>query len=156
MYHYTECGLLNVWLENGYTKHETQYGSGVSICDVDGLHQALALAIADKEGSITGKELRFIRTMLDLSQSALGKLVGSTEQSVSLWERRGRVPKAAEIIIRMMLLEKLNGNVKVAEIIAKASFVDRVINQRIVATEKRHKWASKIAAASDERFALAA
>jgi DNA-binding transcriptional regulator YiaG len=156
MYHYTECGLPNVWLENGYTKHDTPYGSGVSVCDIDGLHQALALSIANKEGRMNGKELRFIRTMLDLSQAALGKLLGSSEQSVSLWERRGRVPKAEEILIRMMVAEKLNGNVKVAEMVAKASFVDRVINQQIVAKERRHKWASKVASPNDERFALAA
>jgi hypothetical protein len=56
----------------------------------------------------------------------------------------------------MMVAEKLNGNVKVAEMVAKASFVDRVINQQIVAKERRHKWASKVASPNDERFALAA
>jgi hypothetical protein len=36
MYHYTESGLDNVWLANGYTVIETPYGKGVSVRDADG------------------------------------------------------------------------------------------------------------------------
>jgi putative transcriptional regulator len=32
-YHYTECGLDNVYLENGFTVHKTAYGRGVSISE---------------------------------------------------------------------------------------------------------------------------
>ena len=68
MYHYKECGLDNVRLANGYTVHKTPYGEGVSISDADQLHEVLALAVANKSGRISGKELRFLRSMLDLSQ----------------------------------------------------------------------------------------
>jgi hypothetical protein len=39
MYHYTESGLRNVWLENGVTRRKTAYGVATSIQDVDGLHK---------------------------------------------------------------------------------------------------------------------
>lgn len=41
MYHYTESGLLNVWLVNGYQEHETPYGRGLSIEEADELHRAI-------------------------------------------------------------------------------------------------------------------
>ena len=40
MYHYKECGLQNVWLENGYFIQKTKHGKAVSFHDVEGLHQA--------------------------------------------------------------------------------------------------------------------
>ena len=40
-YHYTESGLSNVWLENGYTiEQDPNYGELVSIANVRGLHEA--------------------------------------------------------------------------------------------------------------------
>ena len=80
MYHYTECGLDNVWLENGYKVHKTPYGKGVSIDDASGLHAVLVAELVKKQGRITGKELRFLRTHLALSQSNLAKCLGATEQ----------------------------------------------------------------------------
>ena len=40
MYHYTECGLTNVWLVNGFIRHRTPYGKRVAIENGDGLHRA--------------------------------------------------------------------------------------------------------------------
>ncbi len=34
-YRYTESGVTNVWLANGYTIRKTKYGEGVSIHDMD-------------------------------------------------------------------------------------------------------------------------
>lgn len=31
MYHYTQCGLDNVWLENGYKVKKTAYGQAVAV-----------------------------------------------------------------------------------------------------------------------------
>jgi DNA-binding transcriptional regulator YiaG len=157
MYHYTECGLDNVWLENGYVTKKTAYGKATSVDDAIGLHKVLALNLTKKKGKITGKELRFMRTVLAMSQEGLGKCVGASEQSVSLWERTGKVPLYADSILRMIVSEKLNGNSKVTEVIERINTVERICNQRIVARESKHKWTSKLQnAESDERFALAA
>lgn len=156
MYHYTQCGLANVWLENGYKEKKTPYGKAVAIEDADGLHEVLALGLIQKKGRITGKELKFLRTVIALSQEGLGKLLGVSEQSVSLWERTGKVPQGADSLTRLLVSEKLNGNCKVSDVIERINTVERMINQRIVARESRRKWTSKIAAAKDHRFALAA
>jgi hypothetical protein len=36
MYHYTECGLRNVYLKNGYCLRNTAYGETVSIENIRG------------------------------------------------------------------------------------------------------------------------
>jgi DNA-binding transcriptional regulator YiaG len=158
MYHYTECGLDNVWLENGYTVKKTAYGKATSVDDADGLHQVLSIELTQKKGRVTGKELRFMRTALGMSQEGLGKCVGATEQSVSLWERTGKVPQYADSILRLLVSEKLNGNSKVTEVIERINTVERICNQRIVAREKKHKWTSTtvVKIENDERVALAA
>ena len=158
MYHYTECGLTNVWLENGYIIKTTAYGKATAIDDAVGLHKVLAMELTEKKGKITGKELRFMRTVLGMSQEGLGKCVGASEQSVSLWERTGKVPHYADSILRLLVSEKLNGNSKVTDVIERINTVERICNQRIVAREKRHKWTSSTieSVENDERFALAA
>ena len=155
MYHYTECGLDNVWLENGYTLKKTAYGKAVAIEDADGLHKVLALELIAKPGRLSGKELKFLRVAMGLSQGGLGKLLGATEQSVSLWERTGKVPQAADGLSRLLAAEKLNGNCKVSEVVERISTVERLLNQRIVARESRRKWISKRQAA-DEAAGLTA
>jgi len=36
MYHYTDAGLKNVWLTNGYQQQNTPYGRVVAVQDVEG------------------------------------------------------------------------------------------------------------------------
>lgn len=145
MYHYTESGLPNVWLENGYVVQKTPYGRAVAIEHADSLHKVLAIEITKKKGRITGKELRFLRLVLELSQENLAhKCFGLSEQAVSLYERTGKVPAQADTIIRMLVLEKLNGNVRITDILHRINDVDRLVNQRIVASETRNRWASRV------------
>lgn len=144
MYHYTECGLVNVWLANGYNEKQTAYGSAVSVDDADGLHAVLAIAVTNKEGRITGKELRFLRVLLEMSQASMARMLGATEQSVSLWERTGKVPRHADAMTRLLVLERFKGDAsKVTQIIERINVVERLMGQRIVASEKRHGWTSK-------------
>lgn len=143
MYHYTECGLDNVWLANGYTVHNTPYGKGVSVNDTDSLMKELAKWLTQKPGRLTGKELRFLRTLMCLSQASLGTMMGATEQSVSLWERTGKVPKTSDAVVRMLVLEKLDGGSKVSEVIDRINTVERLVNQQIVARARQHRWTTK-------------
>ena len=62
MYHYTDGGLRNVWLANGYTKQKTPFGEGVAIQDVEGLTRAICTMLTKRAGVLTGAELRYLRT----------------------------------------------------------------------------------------------
>ncbi|MBP8306368.1 MAG: helix-turn-helix domain-containing protein [Burkholderiaceae bacterium] len=129
-YHYTESGLRNVWLENGYTVRQTPYGETIAIEAIEELHQVIGRALAHK-AHLTGAELRFLRKQLGLSQAALAHLVGGSEQTVSLWERRGKIPKASDRLIRAVYLEQIDGNVKIQNLLTELQDIDRSRQERI-------------------------
>jgi DNA-binding transcriptional regulator YiaG len=139
MYHYTESGLQNVWLANGYKAKKTAHGKAVAIVEADGLHKAIGRAIACK-GYMTGAELRFLRKELDLSQTRFGTFVGASEESVSLWERRGRVPKSASRLMQALYIETIDGNVKLKELIERLAALDRTQQDRMVFEDTGQGW----------------
>ncbi|MFZ6681920.1 hypothetical protein [Undibacterium sp. Tian12W] len=143
MYHYTDGGLRNVWLTNGYIEHKTKYGNGVSFQDSDGLTQAICKALSHKPGKLTGAEFRYIRSSMLLSQKSLGKTLGYSEQAVAKWEKNGKIPKAVEFFIRSLYLAKHNGNAKVCSMIDVLNLIDRIANTKIIVSEARNKWVSK-------------
>lgn len=138
MYHYTESGLQNIWLKDGYEIRKTPYGKGVAIKDVAGLHRAIATSIA-RRPTLTGAELRFLRKELGMSQRALAELIGTSEQNVSLWERRGHIPKVSDRMIKLIYLEQANGNVKIRELIERHNELDVKAQERLE-FEKKAQW----------------
>lgn len=139
MYHYTESGLRNVWLENGVTQRKTAYGVATSIQDVDGLHKVIGRALAHK-GHLTGTEFRFLRKELDLSQHRLADLIGTTEQTVALWEKHGKIPKTADRMLRAIYLETIDGNVKLKEMIERTANLDRRDDEKMVFHDTDAGW----------------
>lgn len=139
MYHYTECGLQNVWLTNGYDICEVDGEKAVSISDVDELHEVIGRSVAAKS-NLNASEIRFFRKELGLSQKRLADLLGSTEQTVSLWERRGRMPKGYDRLIRLLYLEKIDGNVKVQEIINRLIELDFRLSEKLILSDTRSGW----------------
>lgn len=144
MYHYTICGLDNVWLHNGYIERKTPYGKAVSVEKAQELHALLALDLVKKQGRLTGKELRFLRVQLGLSQGGLAKMQGVSEQSVSLWERTGKVPKANDMLTRAIYLATRLGETPISELIERIKVVERLTHQRIVARTNGNRWKSKV------------
>jgi DNA-binding transcriptional regulator YiaG len=139
MYHYKESGLRNIWLVNGYVEKRTSYGEAVSIRDVDGLHKCIGSVIAEQP-NLSGPELRFLRKELGMSQRELAEFVGTSEQNVSLWERRGRVPRAADRIVKLAYLEMIkNGNIKIRETIDFLNQLDAK-PLRTLKLEKARAW----------------
>jgi hypothetical protein len=68
LYHYTDSGLRNVYLKNGYSIKKTPYGRGVSIHDIAGLHQLLGMElVCNKAGKLSSTEIRFLRVEMDLA-----------------------------------------------------------------------------------------
>jgi DNA-binding transcriptional regulator YiaG len=113
MYPYTESGLHDVWLINGYRKHETPYGPGISFTDLDGLHRAIGRAIAGRPGPLTGAEFRFLRTELDMSQDELAHRFGCGVQALMLWEEdSSQAPGSAAHFLRVLYRERAEGSVE--------------------------------------------
>lgn len=110
MYHYTQCGLDNVWLLNGYHEEDLgEYGTTMVIEQADQLERVIALHLAKQDRPLTGQEFRFLRVMLDLSQTYIGRRLGKDYQSVARWESDiyKPVPRFADASIRARYLESI-------------------------------------------------
>lgn len=73
-----------------------------------------------------------------LSQASLGKSLGRTDQAVAGWEKTGKIPKYADIMLRVLYVAHADGNEKVRNIVHTLNEVDRVIN--FVMTDSPSGW----------------
>jgi DNA-binding transcriptional regulator YiaG len=138
MYHYTDGGLRNVWLANGYEITQTPYGEGVSFHNLDGLTRSVCMALTRKASPLTGAEFRYIRSAgMLLSQPALGKLMGIDGQSVARWEKTSKVPLWADKLVRLLYTAQVNGDEPIAKAVERINTVERLIKQKIVVRESR-------------------
>lgn len=138
MYKYTESGLRNVRLTNGYKWISTPYGKAISIADIEGLHREIGRALTKKQ-NLSGADLRFLRKELGWSQKMLGRFLGTSEQNISLWERRGRITKAADFLARLLYLEHVNGNIKISEEVKELAELDRTEHE-LTFEKRKNTW----------------
>ncbi|SJM94980.1 hypothetical protein [Crenothrix polyspora] len=125
MYHYTECGLNNIYLVNGWHEIDTPYGKAVSFTNAEGLDKAIAHYLITHKPRLTGSEFRFLRKTLGFSQLRLAVLIGNTEQAVALWEKKGNIPKWASNVLRKIVGEYLDENYKLLDILERFSDLDK-------------------------------
>lgn len=108
-YRYTECGLDNVLIHGIGPVLDDEGDEVITIENVNGLHKSIACAIVKRKGLITGKELRFLRTEMGLTQAELAQRVHKDTQTVGRWERGEKlIDQNAETLIRLMAAEKLH------------------------------------------------
>jgi DNA-binding transcriptional regulator YiaG len=137
MYHYTDGGLQNVWLENGFALHSTKHGEAISFDDLDGLNTAICLALCKKTSKLTGAEYRYLRQAMLMSQASLGDLLGVSNQAVAIWEKSGRIPKLADTAIRLIYTAQANGDEKVKNIVTALNETERFM---LVMRETKKGW----------------
>lgn len=143
MYHYTDCGLDNIFLVNGFVEHETEYGKGVSIEDMKGLHEAIAFGVIEAPRPMTGAEFRFLRLEMDISQRKLGELIGADEQAVRRWEKARSKPVkgAAERMLRVLYLSYTKGDGDIRRMIDRLAELDcQPAQAKVVYRETSRGW----------------
>ena len=108
-YRYTECGLDNVFIENLTVRVNEDEEDLIVIPFINVLHRVIASGLVSKTSSINGKELRYLRTEMGMTQVGLAKVVHRESLTVSRWERNEDViDRNAEVIIRVLATEELN------------------------------------------------
>jgi putative transcriptional regulator len=140
MYHYIDSGLKNVWLESGYTIHQTECGEGVSIHDLDGLHKIIGLDIAEKTLLLDGDDVRFLRKEMDLTQNSLAAMLRVTEDSIRNYESgRSSIQAPTEILLRKLYLEHVNDDGTLSDLIKEISRLNREIagHHRVIVEHER-------------------
>ncbi len=144
-YQYTECGLDNVYLSNGFTYKETSRGKFISIHDIDGLHKAIGLYLITSKKDLSKKEIRFLREEMLMSQSTLGRLLGVSEQAVHRWETgKSEPPKPSVALLRLLYREQVtNQNGKISTLLKDIANLEDVVNdQPILFVDTKQGWQS--------------
>jgi len=109
-YRYDECGLDNVILVGLEVCQDDEGEDVITIRNINALHRAIADGIARKTSGINGRELRFLRTELGLTQAELASAISKDVQTVGRWER-GEYPMdpTADTVIRMLVFQHIAG-----------------------------------------------
>ncbi len=107
-HHYKECGLPDIWIECLRTKD----GAGretITIPNIRSLHKLIARKLIMSDGSLTGPELKFLRTEMEMTPLQLAELVHREPSTVSRWERgESKLDGAVEALIRIVASKKLD------------------------------------------------
>lgn len=107
-YRYTESGLDNILIEGMDVFVDDGGEKSVTIPNINGLHRVIALGIVRRKISMSGKELRFLRTEMGMTQAQLAKLVHCEPLTISRWEREEfPIDSNAEALIRVSATQEL-------------------------------------------------
>jgi putative transcriptional regulator len=148
MYQYKESGLDNIFLENGYHIHKTPYGEGVSIQDTEGLHKVIGRWLISLPKPLTGAELRFLRLEMEATQRDLAAVIGTSEQSLRLWEKHRNkalpnatgVPGSADRLLRAIYSEYIGGDGTVRRMLDRLAQLNQVGEVRMQFRETNRGW----------------
>lgn len=107
-YHYTECGLDNVYLYNIPKLTDCKNEGVIYIPKINKLHNLIAKTLLEKPSLLNGKEIRFLRTRAGLKQAELAEKIGKDAQSVGRWERENNpADKTTDKLLRIVIAEEL-------------------------------------------------
>lgn len=140
-YHYTECGLDNVFIEGIKMVEDHAGEANVTVLAIGLLHQVIAESIVRLPSKMSGKELRFLRTEMGLTQEKLADILKVTLLTISRWEREETsIKDTAEMLIRLMAVERLDLNValNVDEVSAKVTLSPKKDPIRIDGSDPKH------------------
>lgn len=114
-YRYLASGLDNVILENVVIRNEGEEDEMVLLPKIDELHQEIALGILTAPSCMSGKELRFLRTEMGLTQEELGAILPGavTRKTVNEWESgKSDITSNMEFVLRQLIAEQLKLKLK--------------------------------------------
>ena len=145
--HYPDCGLDNVYLVSGYEIESTPYGKGLSIKNLDQLHKAIGCNLASQKKVLSGKELRFLRKQMNLTQSDLGKFLGLSSQQVARWEKgESEISGPADLLVRALFIQTAGGKLDLQELAKSLEETDAPISEKSFYEKTIQGWKPRKAA----------
>jgi len=86
-YHYTECGLDNVYL-HGIIQYKCTKckAGGPEIPNIEELHLLIGSMVICKRIPLTAQEIRYLRKELEVKSKEMAELLSVTPQEYSKWE----------------------------------------------------------------------
>jgi len=139
--HFTACGLDNVLLGSGYDVVDTPEGRGVRIRNLDELHCAIGEFLAAHKRTLIGKELRYLRQHMNLTQAELGHLIGLSSQQVARWEKgQCEISGAAESLLRVLFMEHLRKDISVRGLLLELDECDGIAEDKTLFVSTERGW----------------
>ncbi len=143
--HYTACGLGDVYLLSGYEIEDTPHGRTLSIRHLDELHRTIGLFIARHKKVMNGRDLRFLRKQMDLTQSELGAQIGLSSQQIARGEKgESEISGPTDRLVRALYLQFVTGELDLRKLVTRLDKSDASETGRTVFESTRRGW--KIAA----------
>jgi len=130
-YHYRESGLDNVYLVNGYEYVDTPRGRAVKIRNIDGLHKAIGLMLVHEKKNLSGKEFRFLRHEMNMTQLDLAAILRVDVQSIARWEKgqtKRPIDGPAQGLLRIMYQQYVTGDERITDPIKRLAELDEIMN----------------------------
>lgn len=107
-YRYTECGLDNVIIDGASFLVDDKGDNVIRIPNVNGLHRVIALGIVKRKAMMSGREMRFLRSEMGMTQAELAEMIHREPLTVSRWERsESDIDANAETLLRLYAIEIL-------------------------------------------------
>ena len=129
-YHYTECGIDDVYLVNGFEFVDTPQGRRVIITNIDRLHEVIGEFLVNKKRDLNGSDLRFLRHEMLMSQAFLAGLLEVSVQTVHRWEsRKTDISKPAESLVRLLYGEHIGRNNKTHALLKRLADLEDEIDE---------------------------
>lgn len=142
--HYTDCGLDNVYLLNGYEIEATPYGDGLSIKNLDELHLAIGCDLSNQKKVLSGKELRFLRKQMNLTQSELGKFLSLSSQQVARWEKgESAISGPAALLVRALFIQTTGGKLDLQGLAKSLEDTDAPMGEKSFYAKTIQGWKPK-------------
>ena len=146
-YQYRECGLDNVYLLNGFTVKQTKHGETVTIHDMDGLHRVIGSYLVRERKTLSGREIRFLRHELGLSQKTLGRWLEKSGQTIARWEKgKVNVDGPADRLLRVLYELHTAGSRSVKRLLRELAEMDNHVDESVQFEETGKGWKLHIAA----------
>jgi transcriptional regulator with XRE-family HTH domain len=143
--HYTACGLDNIYLLSGYDIEVIDGEDFLTIRNLDGLHAAIGQYLVRSKKILTGKELRFLRRQMDMTQSEMARLFGCDAQQIARYEKdENKIPGPADRLLRAIFQDHAGGDQSILELLRTLDELDTRISdiQSFEATEDGWKAAA--------------
>jgi putative transcriptional regulator len=139
---YTGCGLDDVWLASGYELDTIDGEVVLTVRNLDGLLEAIGRSLVKRKKLLSGKEIRFLRQQMDLTQSKLATLVGCDAQQIARYEKgQNRMPGAVDRLLRMLHREHLQDPVFVQDFLEAMEQLDsRMADRQVFAATPDGGW----------------
>lgn len=105
---YEDCGLNSVRILNADFVTDDASEKVICVPAINLLHRTIAEGILRRPSRISGKELRFLRTEMGLTQAQLADLLHRDEQTIARWEKeKSEIDGNADTLVRLIAGERL-------------------------------------------------